>query len=511
MNEELLKKLQQIERFFSQNRQDEAQAAVEKMENTIKDQEDPEYTWIEHYLKGVVYSTNQDPEEAIKSFNFSLQVAIGNKLRFQEAKSQLTLGKIAFQYGDLDDASQLQNQAIDKFKLLKRNEVINAQTALAKTLISQEKNEEADEIVQEAMENAKNAQDFEAIAEILQIIGYLEQKKGLYRDSLKSLRDSISLYKDTDNKTLIGDSYLRLVKVLMEKGDYVQALEIISQAINLFNEMNQDLNIVKASHLAGWCHFHINDLEGSIRNFHEAITIYNTKIKTQDMVLSNLQVGIFCTHIRKNEFVVANRKLEELTQINKFLILPELSRLINDIQGVLLFKQAKYSESQNFFSDERIESEPNDFTKVRLMLYKLWLLIMERKETKKDLPDEKPTLEMNQLIEKIYVLVKKKNAYSLITRVEKLRAFIIAYALKNVMALEIMQKAEKDSTKYDFKTLFYKCQEEKKPIERAIQDLISFSMFDKASVVEYQDKILKLIESSLDEITQHTNILPLIR
>jgi len=506
-NTSIEEQVRQIEDLFYQNKQQEALIHVNNLIDQTSDAKRPDQIWLHLYLQGLVpYYVEQKYQKALLPFNKSLKTATDHKLLFEEAKSQVTLGQIAYRLQDYEDAYNLFKRSFSLFKALKKKNMIKSQAGMIRSLLAMEKYEKAENLLKQATKNAQRLQDFESLADVLHVQGIIEQRKGLYRDALKSLRDSISLFKDCNNKQRMTKSYLRLIKVLTEKSNYVQALEIATQAEKIFLELDKQDTLVEDHELQGWCHYALEDYSGAIRNFHEAITLYLNNPKMSNIRLADLQKGILVAHIHLKEYTVVRQKLEEMETLNKRLNLDKLEQIIACNRGIVAFQQKKYVEAAQFFDDTKIESAMDDITKIRLLLYKFWLKLKERRNSNKEKPDNENTKDMRDIEEQINILVVQNDLHPLLVLITSLRGLIQAYELKNTKAKEKLETACSEAQKYDFKSFLQKDKERIKIVERGVLDSLSFSMFDENSIVEYQFAINQEIEECLQDAIVSTYI-----
>jgi tetratricopeptide (TPR) repeat protein len=153
------------------------------------------------------------------------------------ADAENALGIAHFELGNLDEARQRYQNAIDLRSRIGDERGVAAATAnVARILLRQGKYAEARAGLSESLAIVERIGNYQTVANLHNEIGALEERLGRYREALERYRQSLAILRDLGDKRALAESYNNIGFTYYQLGDFDNAAVYANQSIELYRQ-----------------------------------------------------------------------------------------------------------------------------------------------------------------------------------------------------------------------------------------------------------------------------------
>ncbi|HEX9707148.1 MAG TPA: tetratricopeptide repeat protein [Steroidobacteraceae bacterium] len=153
------------------------------------------------------------------------------------ADAENALGIANFELGNLDEARQRYENAIDLRTRIGDERGVAAATAnVARILLQQGKYDEARAGLQQSLAIVGRIGNHQTVANLHNEIGALEERQGRYREALERYRQSLSILRGLGDQRALAESYNNIGFTYFQLGDFDNAAVYAEQSMQLYRK-----------------------------------------------------------------------------------------------------------------------------------------------------------------------------------------------------------------------------------------------------------------------------------
>ena len=191
-----------------------------------------------HTLIGMCYGLTNDLEEAIKSFNNSLQYSIELNDSGNTAQGYYNIGLANYFLGKYSDATDYYIKALEiREELNDTNSIVSSLTTVGEVLRVRERYSEAMEYYKEALSYKKSINDKETLAYVYSEIGLIYKKEKKYQMALAYMDTSLQISREGKYKRGIATLYTYMGGIEKELGNINKALDLYLKSIDAYHDI----------------------------------------------------------------------------------------------------------------------------------------------------------------------------------------------------------------------------------------------------------------------------------
>lgn len=286
-------------------------------------------------------------------YNLEIHQLTFSNLKVAEEKSRLLLNKA-------EESGNVKNQLIALFYIVE-------------SLINSENTSELEKLIEQGLNLSIENNNLTFKAEFLRKKAFRLQLKGMYSDATMVVNQALEVAENSEDNRLIAETLLTRAEVQISIQNNELALQDVEEAIRVFKENNDFLNLSLSYNLLALIYQSLGDLDNSIKYFKEGILVEGS-VLSMNQVIYHYNIGN--AYEEKNEFENA---------IKHFKISRDMSKAVNDnsIENFINFSMAEiYLEKNNYSKSEELISlvfEPFKKSNDLLMLFNSHVIMAEIK------------------------------------------------------------------------------------------------------------------------------------
>jgi signal transduction histidine kinase/CheY-like chemotaxis protein len=204
-------------------------------------------------------------------------------------------------------------------------------------------------LLQDAMGIAKKAGYRKGIAVIHYDMGLCHALENSYRKALTEFSEALTLFEELNDKTGIIRSHKEISGIYFKLGDCPSALENIFKSLRLQTELNDTEGIAWCDNEIGKIYIHLQDFERAIEHFKKALKVYEEKKIKREMVNSFFLIGNaynWMDEYEKSEYYL----LRSLNGIEQLEDVDTKAKTLGSL-AILYTKRKHYDKALNFFHE----------------------------------------------------------------------------------------------------------------------------------------------------------------
>jgi len=199
-------------------------------------------------LEGRVFETKFDPENALKKYFESLEIAQDIEDEKGIATAQLYIGKIHVSENDTDQALEYLENSHQKAKGLNDAMLMaNTKKELGKLFLKKKIIGSAQQHLSEAINLFANNGNLKEGAQLASDFGVALRDGGYYESSLVYQRMAMDLHRSLNQPEGLGNDFLEITTTLLEQDENEEAMINIQQGLSIFKSIKNSEGIAAAN------------------------------------------------------------------------------------------------------------------------------------------------------------------------------------------------------------------------------------------------------------------------
>ncbi|MEM3832097.1 MAG: tetratricopeptide repeat protein [Thermoprotei archaeon] len=227
---------------------------------------------------------------------------------------------------------------------------------------------------EKALKNFERLGNIEGVGATLYMEGLLNEKKGDYKDAIKSFNDAIKMFDSMRHneisKHLKAHTLLRLARVNLNLNNINEAIELINAALTLSHDINNKQLIIHSLYELGLIKYAKGDFDETIKILNEALNLSYTTENLYTMPQIFLYLGL--TYIGRNEIENASTYFRKSVELAREIGDKETEGLALAQLGILNSSTGSYDTALNLLKEAHkilLNTENwKDITKVDYMI-----------------------------------------------------------------------------------------------------------------------------------------------
>jgi len=270
----------------------------------------------EYYkLSGLFYVQKSEFENAISSYQKSLEIFKQHDVKEKIAEVSTRLGYLVLMSGDRDNESIINDAITIQEKIGNKDALSRSYIVLAEKSLRINKFEQASSYLDKISNLLENSENKYLLGQLNNLRGLIYYEKGDFSLALEFLNKSLEFFKIIENKRLVGSLISNMGLIHNLRGDLDLSLASFDESLKIFEELEIQQNIAYHLGKLGSVYTQKGEYDLALIYLHRALEIMK-QLKVETSVAKTL-FNIISVSIYDNDLINTKLYLTQLQELNK--------------------------------------------------------------------------------------------------------------------------------------------------------------------------------------------------